>query len=133
MSAPDLSFEYATLQLVPSAAAEDCLSVGVVLHARAAEYLDMVVAYEPTLWRARLPGLDEVMADRALRDLVRICQGGAAGGPIGLLPPGERFHWLTAPRSAVIRPSEVRGGVCRDPRRTLERLFALRLGPREVS
>lgn len=133
MSAPDLSFEYATLQLMPSAAAEDCLSVGVVLHARAAEYLDLLVAFEPVLWQARLPGLDVVMAERALRDLVSICQGGASGGPIGLLPPGERFHWMTAPRSAVIRPSEVRGGVCRDPRRTLERLFALSLGPREVS
>lgn len=132
MSAPDLSFEYATLQLVPSAAAEDCLSVGVVLHARAAEYLDMVVAFEPALWQARLPGLDVVMAERTLRDLIRMCQGGSSGGPIGLLPPGERFHWMTAPRSAVIRPSEVRGGVCRDPRRALERLFSLVQRPKEV-
>ena len=132
MNPPDPSFEYATLQLVPSAASEDCLGVGVILHARAAEYLDVRVAMEPELWRVRLPGLDVAMVERALRDLVCVCRGGVAGGPIGLLPPGERFHWLTAPRSAVIRPSEVRGGTCRDRRRTLERLFVLLRESREV-
>ncbi|HRA21137.1 MAG TPA: DUF3037 domain-containing protein [Anaerolineae bacterium] len=127
----DQHYEYATLQLVPSCLTDHCLTVGVILHCRAAEYLDLRVAIEPGLWSEHLPGLDAVLAARALGDLARVCRGGAEGGAIGLLPPGERFHWLTAPRSAVVRPSELRGGRCQDLRATLEHLFTLSQGRRE--
>jgi hypothetical protein len=43
-----------------------------------------------------------------------ICAGGAAAGPIGQLSRRERFHWLTAPRSAVIQFSPVHTGRCTD-------------------
>ncbi len=127
MNAVDLAYEYCALQLVPSALSDDCLTIGVVLHARAAEYLDLRVDVAPERWAAQAPGLDVAMAARIVADLALICRGGPAGGPVGLLPAGERFHWLAAPRSAVIRPAEVRGGRCQDPQATLERLFALGL------
>ncbi|WP_243407390.1 DUF3037 domain-containing protein [Frankia canadensis] len=31
----------------------------------------------------------------------------AAAGPAGRLAPGERFRWLTAPRSTVVQTSPV--------------------------
>ncbi len=37
---------------------------------------------------------------------------------------GERFRWLTAPRSAIVQPSPVQAGLTTDPAADLERLFA---------
>lgn len=123
MSHQDLAYQYAPLQLVPSPLRGCALTVGVVLHARAAEFLDLRLDLAPERWRRCLPGLDVELAGRALESYARICRGGPEGGPIGLLPPGERFHWLTAPRSAVLRPGPVQGGRSGDPVATLERLF----------
>jgi len=43
---------------------------------------------------------------------------------VALVPPSERFHWLTAPRSDVIQASPVHEGLCHDPAATLDELFA---------
>ncbi|MEM9407797.1 MAG: DUF3037 domain-containing protein [Acidobacteriota bacterium] len=39
------------------------------------------------------------------------------------MPPSERFHWLTAPRSAVVQTSPVRQGLATDLEEELERLY----------
>jgi hypothetical protein len=39
------------------------------------------------------------------------------------LPPRERFHWLIAPRSAVIQVSPAHTGRCEDPAALLTRLM----------
>jgi len=53
----------------------------------------------------------------------KICQGAEDAGPIARLSQRERFHWLVSPRSTVIQISPVHGGLCDDPRQTLEQLF----------
>jgi hypothetical protein len=53
-----------------------------------------------------------------------ICAGGANSGAIGRLSQRERFHWLVAPRSAVIQTSPVHAGRCEDPRAALDHLLA---------
>lgn len=123
-----IDYEYALIRLVPRVHLEEGITVGVVLHARAAAYLDLRLRLEPEAWAGRCPGLDVEMAERALEAWQAIAVGGAAGGPIGLLPHGERFHWLSAPRSAVLQCSPVRGGRSLDPAATLEALFAACLG-----
>jgi hypothetical protein len=43
---------------------------------------------------------------------------GAGQGPLGPLanrPLGERFRWLTAPRSTVVQPGPVHSGLTADP------------------
>jgi galactose mutarotase-like enzyme len=40
------------------------------------------------------------------------------------MEPSERFHWLGAPSSTVIQPSEVHTGLCGDPQAELDHLFA---------
>ncbi len=45
-------------------------------------------------------------------------------GPIARLGPAERFHWLVAPSSTIIQPSEVHTGLCDDPAAELDRLVA---------
>jgi hypothetical protein len=42
---------------------------------------------------------------------------------VALLPPSERFHWLTAPRSDVLQCSPIHSGLTADPASTLEALF----------
>ena len=119
-----IGYDYALLRLVPHVHLGDFMTVGVVLQARSADYLDLRLRLEPEAWAARFPSLDIEMALRGLEAYARVCAGGPEGGPIGLLPPSERFHWLTAPRSAVIQSSAVHGGRTRDPAATLERIFA---------
>lgn len=43
---------------------------------------------------------------------------------LAALPAQERFGWLVAPASTIIKPSGVHTGLTRDPRATLDRLFA---------
>ncbi len=59
-----------------------------------------------------------------LAAIERIAAGEAAGGPIAALSQAERYHWLVAPSSTVIQPSEAHTGMTADPAATLEHLFA---------
>jgi Protein of unknown function (DUF3037) len=45
-------------------------------------------------------------------------------GPLAERPLGERFRWLTAPRSGIVQPGPVHGGITTDPAADLDRLFA---------
>ena len=58
-----------------------------------------------------------------LETIERIAAGDAAAGPIAALSMAERFHWLVAPSSTIIQPSEVHTGLTDDPASTLEHLF----------
>ena len=69
------------------------------------------------------PALDLDAARAHLATIPRVCRGGAEAGPIGKLPPRERFHWLVAPRSTIIQTSPVHTGRCADPAAALERLL----------
>jgi hypothetical protein len=117
-------YDYATVRVVPCVAREDFVTVGVVLHARTARFLDARLRRDPAWLAARCPDLDAELLDRFLGAYARVATGGAEGGPVGLLPPSERFHWLTAPRSAAIQTSPVHTGRAADPAATLDHLFA---------
>ena len=70
------------------------------------------------------PGVDLAMVRHHLGSFPRICAGGADSGPIGLLPPRGRFHFLTARRSAIVQTSPVHTGRSADPAVALARLMA---------
>jgi len=61
--------------------------------------------------------------ERHLALIPLICTGGPAGGPIGMLPLAERFHWLVAPRSTIIQTSPVHAGLCATPAAALDDLL----------
>jgi Protein of unknown function (DUF3037) len=44
-------------------------------------------------------------------------------GPLSGRPPGERFRWLTAPRSTIVQPGPVHSGLTADPAAELTHLF----------
>ena len=44
-------------------------------------------------------------------------------GPLAGRPLGERFRWLTAPRSTIVQPGPVHSGLTADPAAELTHLF----------
>lgn len=117
-------YDYATVRVVPCVAREDFVTVGVVLHARTARFLEARLRRDAAWLAARCPDLDVALLDRFLDAYARVAAGGPESGPVGLLPPSERFHWLTAPRSAALQTSPVHTGRAADPAATLGHLFA---------
>jgi hypothetical protein len=121
---PCVAYNFAALRVVPDVSTGAFVNVGVVLHARTADFLGMKVLRDPELLQAQLPGTDVELLSRYLSAHEAIGRGDPAAGPMALLPPSERFHWLTAPRSDVLQSSAVHEGICADPARALDELFA---------
>jgi hypothetical protein len=119
-----IAYSFATLCVVPHPHLGTAVPVGVILHARTADFLEIQVLTDPAELAARAPGVDVELLSRYLRDLRAIAEGDPQTGPVALAPPSERFHWLTAPRSDVIQAGAVHSGLCHDPLDALERLFA---------
>lgn len=116
-------YSYAVIRIVPRVEREEFVNAGVVLFAPTSETLRARVRLD----RQRLHALDYDVDLKTLEDHLRvfqdICDGNAGAGPIAELPASERFHWLTAPRSAVIQVSPVHAGRTTDFDRTVEELF----------
>jgi hypothetical protein len=124
-AASQVDYDFAVLRVVPRVHLGAFVNVGVVLHARTAEFLALRVLTDAAELHARLPGMDAELLARYLRSYEAISAGDVTAGPVALAPPSERFHWLTAPRSDVLQSSPVHEGVCDDPREELEELFAM--------
>lgn len=120
-----VSYDFAILRVVPHVHLGVFTPVGVVVHARTAEFLGARVLTAPDELRARIPGVDHELLARYLRSWQAICDGDARAGPVALAPPSERFHWLTAPRSDVLQSSPIHEGLSDDPARALDELFAI--------
>lgn len=123
-------FDYALIRVVPRVECGECLNVGVVLFCRTQRFLAARIAFDSTRLAALTPDgqPDPETVRRHLDGLVRICAGGPASGPIGHLPPHERFDWLVAPSSTVIQTSPVHSGLCHSPAAALEDLFRQLVG-----
>lgn len=122
-----VAYDWAILEVVPSLVRGRRVPVGVVLHARQAGRL---------LWRLHPDAgplvhgtaLDFSLLKRHLDAYAQVCAGGPDAGPLGKYPPSERFHWLTAPRSAVLQTTPVHPGLSDDLDATLARLYACHVG-----
>ncbi len=113
-ASPLVAYDYALVRAV-HVPTGDSVTVGALLSCRQRRFLDCVL-----LSPAELPRYaDAELLRRALDALRQVVDGGPDAAPIGLLPPSERFHWLTATRSTVLQPSPVRTGVTRDPAQAL--------------
>ena len=124
-----VSYDYAILRVVPHVHLGTFVPVGVMVHARTADFLGMRVLADDGQLRARVSGVDVDLLVRYLRACQLVCEGDASAGPVALAPPSERFHWLTAPRSDVIQSSPVHSGMTEDPRAALDELYARFIGP----
>jgi hypothetical protein len=118
-----LWYSYAVIRVVPRVERGECLNAGVVLLCRPKRFLAARVALDEARLRALTPEVDPTTIEEHLAAIERIAAGDPAAGPIARLGQGERFHWLVAPSSTVIQPSEVHTGLCDDPATELEHLM----------
>lgn len=117
-------FQYAVWRVVPDVERGERFNAGVVLFARTRDFLGARVALDRALLAAMAPGCDPDPLARQLEGLARVAAGDPGAGPIARMDRHQRFHWLTAPASTILQPSDIHTGVCADPAATLDRLFS---------
>ena len=113
-------FEYAVLRAAPRVERGEYVNVGLVFYCQAADLLTVRVAADPARLRALDGGVDVDGIVAAAEALERTCAG---EGPAGTTSLGQRFRWLTAPRSTVLHTGPVHSGLTNDPVAEVERLM----------
>ena len=118
-----VQFQYAVVRVVPRVERGETLNAGVIVLSRPRRFLRARVSLDEARLRAIAPDADPATILPHLAAIERIAAGDPSAGPIARLSIAERFHWLTAPSSTVIQPSEVHTGLCEDPAAELDHLF----------
>ncbi|GLZ79412.1 hypothetical protein Afil01_42190 [Actinorhabdospora filicis] len=117
-------FSYALIRVVPRVERGECVNVGVVLYCQMFDYLGARTNVDEARLRALHPGVDVDGVRDGVRAWELVCGGEDAGGPAARETKlGERFRWLTAPKSTVIQAGPVHMGMTADPAGELERLM----------
>lgn len=116
-------YEYAIIRVVPRVERSEFINAGVILFCRTQRFLDARIALNTDRLVALAPYIDPAPIQQHVAIIPRICKGGNQGGPIGLLPMPERFHWLVAPRSTIIQTSPIHSGLCTDTTAMLQHLL----------
>jgi hypothetical protein len=115
-------YEYAIIQAVPRIERGELINVGVLLYSQRHDFLSARTHLDVTRLRA-LDGAADVEAIQVALDAwEKTCTGGGASEQMRL---GERFRWLVAPRSTILRAGPVHMGLTADPAAELERLVGL--------
>lgn len=118
-----LPYQYVVLRCVPRIEREEFVNVGVALYAQQADFLRCAQAVNEARLRAIAPDIDIDAVRASLTRIDDVCRGLAGDGRPTLDSPGQRFGWITAPRSTVVQPGPVHGGLTADPQRTLDELL----------
>ena len=115
-------YEYAIVRAVPRVERGERINVGVILYCRPKDFLAVATHLEPARLLALDASADVDAVAVALAGWQRTCDG---AGPARDMRQGERFRWLTAPRSTILQAGPVHTGLTTDPAADLERLLAL--------
>jgi hypothetical protein len=118
-----LAYQYVVLRCVPRVDREEFLNVGVVLYCQAADFLDVAWDADAERLAAAFPGVDIAQVCESLEFVEGVCAGDARAGAAADKPMGQRFGFLKAPKSTVLQPGPVHGGVTADPPAELQRLL----------
>jgi Protein of unknown function (DUF3037) len=121
-------YQYVVLRCVPRVEREEFLNVGVVLYSQSADFLEAAFAVDEQRLAALSAGVDPAAVRDALETVCDVCRGVTGGGLPDLGGLGKRFGWLSAPRSTVIQPGPVHGGMAVDPASQLEMLLERLVG-----
>ncbi len=121
--APTVPYQYIVLRCVPRVEREEFVNVAVVLYSQQTDFLEAACSVDRNRLLALAPRLDLGGVDAALETVCRVCRGEAAPGSPVFDRLGQRFGWLAAPRSTVIQPGPVHGGITHDPAVELTRLL----------
>jgi hypothetical protein len=127
VSAPQ-PYQYVVLRCVPRIDREEFLNVGVVLYCEAAGFLKAAWRVDRDRLAAIDPGLDLDAVCDALAFVEAVCAGDDSAGTAATKRPGTRFGFLKAPRSTVLQPGGVHGGITTDPAAELDHLLQRLVG-----
>ena len=114
-------FEYALVRVVPRPDRGEFMNVGVIVYSAPVQFLRCAVEVDADRLRALDPQLDIEVLHDALRSVCQACEG---TGPMAESSAGQRFRWLTAPRSTILQTSPAHSGLTDDPEQELTRLMA---------
>ncbi len=117
-------YEYAVIRVLPRVDREEFINVGVIVYCQSLEYLRAECSIDESRLLPFAAGSDLTEVREHLSSVCRICSGSEDSGPIGKMSLGERFRWLTAPRSTVVQTSPVHTGFTDDPDLTLKKLVS---------
>ena len=123
MSPLSMGFQYVVLRCVPRVDREEFLNVGVVLYCQQADFLGCASDLREARLAAVAPGLAAAPVRSALAAVAAVCQGEDSAGAAGRAPLGTRFGFLSAPRSTVVQPGPIHGGLTVDPGAKLAHLL----------
>jgi hypothetical protein len=112
-------FEYALLRAVPRVERGEAINVGVIVYSQAYRYLCARIELD----ERRLLVVDPQVDLDAVRTALSAFEKACTEGPLAGRPLGERFRWLTAPRSTIVQPGPVHSGLTTDPAAELTHLF----------
>ena len=116
-------YQYVVLRCVPRVEREEFLNVGLVLYSQGADFLEAAYRVDEARLRAFAPQVNVEDVDQALETICQVCRGVTGGGLPTLGGLGRRFGWLSAPRSTVVQPGPVHGGLTEDPAAELAELL----------
>ena len=117
-------FSYAVLRVVPDIEREEFVNAGLVLFCRSRKYLRARTSLDVDRLRALRPNADPTALLAHLALVEQIADGKVESGPLSAMSQSERFHWLTTPRSTVVQPGPIHGGMAEDPDATFDHLYA---------
>lgn len=122
------AYQYVVLRCVPRPEREEFLNVGVILYCQSADFLAAVWDVDRARLAAFAPDLDPDRVCAGLEFVEGVCAGDARGGEAATRPLSQRFGFLKAPKSTVLQPGPVHGGVTADPQAQLQRLLSQFVG-----
>jgi hypothetical protein len=112
-------FEYALVRVVPRVERGEAINAGVIVYSHSRRYLAVRIELDV----ARLFAVDPAADVDAVRSALSAFEKACTEGPLAGRPLGERFRWLTAPRSTIVQPGPVHSGLTEDPAAELTHLF----------
>jgi len=118
-----MGYQYVCLRCVPHVDRGEFVNVGVVLHCQDARFLAAAQLVDEARLAALAPDVPVSGVRAALDRIVDLCAADRDSLPSGLGPLGQRFGWIIAPRSTIVQPGPVHGGLCDDPAAELDRLM----------
>lgn len=118
-----MPYQYVVLRCVPRVDREEFVNVGVVAYCQEADFLQAACHIDEDRLRALAPAVDLAAVRHALAFVEGVCRGDATLGDPATGDLGTRFGFLKAPRSTVVQPGPVHGGLTGDPQAELARLL----------
>ena len=123
-----VGYQYVALRCVPRVEREEFVNVGVILYSQGAEFLEAAYHVDEDRLQILFPDVDATAVADALETVCQVCRGVTGGGLPTLGGLGRRFGWLSAPRSTVVQPGPVHGGLTDDPAVALRALVERLVG-----